>query len=69
MHSNLTEQINSLSDQMEFDKCDLCGSQEVVRLPADWQDGKTAIPIVGCGNPWHYATQSLGDSPEFRDEA
>ena len=61
-HSNLTEQINATSLEIEFDKCDVCGSQQVVRLPDSWQDGDSAIPIVGCGNPWHYAIRSLGDA-------
>ena len=36
-----------------------CGHGTVVRLPDDWQQrvesGWYAIPIVACGNPWHYA--------------
>lgn len=50
--------------------CPVCGSSEVVRLVDDWRQqddlGGTAIralPIVGCGNPWHYATRTLGDGP------
>jgi hypothetical protein len=41
----------------------------VVRLGPDWQaevtdpDDGAAVPIVGCGNPWHYATASMGDAP------
>ena len=38
--------------------CPVCGSPDVIRLPDDWQEqvnaGK-AIPIIACGNPWHYA--------------
>ena len=44
-----------------FESCDICGSDELKRLPADWANGD-AIPIVGCGNPWHYAVASLGDA-------
>ena len=37
--------------------CDLCGDDRIVELPPDWQaqvDDGAAIPIIGCGNPWHY---------------
>jgi len=36
--------------------CPVCGSRERVELIADWQNlvQRQAIPIVGCGNPWHY---------------
>lgn len=37
--------------------CPLCGSTAVVRMAHDWQGAVNqgeAIPIVGCGNPWHY---------------
>lgn len=39
--------------------CPVCGSEEVRRLHDDWQTLDVAIPIIGCGNPWHYATRSL----------
>lgn len=49
---------------IQAERCELCSSREMFRLPADWQDqvaaGK-ALPIAGCGNTWHYATSSLGD--------
>lgn len=48
--------------QIEWASCPVCSSSHVVRLPDDWQDG--AIRIVGCGNPWHYATRSLADAPD-----
>jgi hypothetical protein len=45
----------------DYAHCPVCGSPAVVRLPAEWADGR-ALAIVGCGNPWHYAVLSLGDS-------
>lgn len=60
---------------MEFAVCPVCGESVVMRLRDDWADGRDgpfgdfadppAIPIVGCGNPWHYATASLGDAPRI----
>lgn len=38
--------------------CPYCGAAAVVRLSDDWREqarAGVAIPIVGCGNPWHYA--------------
>jgi len=47
-----------------------CGHGTVVRLPDDWQQrvesGWYAIPIVACGNPWHYANL---DRPAIEAEA
>jgi hypothetical protein len=38
--------------------CPICGSPDCVRLVPDWQAIVNAqgrpIPIIGCGNPWHY---------------
>lgn len=51
-----------------FDLCPVCGSSELSRLPDDWQTGG-AIPIVACGNPFHYAVRSLGDGPPEREAA
>ena len=51
---------------MTPEACPVCGEDVVVKLSADWQalvgEG-AAIPIVGCGNPWHYATSTLADPP------
>lgn len=47
-----------------FESCPECGSASVMRLVAEWDDGRP-IPIVGCGNPWHYdrpGAVSLGDA-------
>lgn len=60
-HNDLTDQIRSFATTMEFASCPECDSQTMVRLPDDWQAQELMIPIVGCGNPWHYATKSLGD--------
>ncbi len=62
-----------------FAKCPFCGSGAVARMKDDWQDvvdvredpsgvltANVAVPIVGCGNPWHYTT-SLGDAPVCHD--
>lgn len=40
-----------------FIPCPECGRTARASLPPDWSslvDGGAAIPIVGCGNPWHY---------------
>lgn len=51
--------------------CPVCGDGIMARLadgwPVFWKDSKP-IPVIGCGNPWHYATQSLGDTPGPDDE-
>jgi hypothetical protein len=42
---------------IRFQRCEICDSQSIVRLPDDWQDRVDAgasLPIIGCGNPWHY---------------
>ena len=39
-----------------------CASAVQVILPADWQaavEVGASIPIVGCGNPWHYVFPTL----------
>ena len=44
--------------------CPSCGDAVVVTMPTDWQaavDAGASVPIVGCGNPWHYR---FPDSPE-----
>ena len=47
--------------------CPACGGADLVRLPDDWalrvEVGGT-LPLVGCGNPWHYATRTLADEPD-----
>lgn len=53
-----------------FAACPVCGSTTCVRLADGWQDEVDAgasLPIVGCGNPWHYTTLSLGDAPVQTD--
>ena len=50
---------NIALNQLVFIKCPNCGSPETVRLPEDWQTQVlelrgTYIPVIGCGNPWHY---------------
>ena len=43
--------------------CAVCGSARTRLLPPDWEalvDGGAAVPLVGCGNPFHYATATVG---------
>jgi hypothetical protein len=45
------------SMEMPSGKCPVCWSDATFRLPSDWQDRVErgqSVPIVGCGNPWHY---------------
>jgi hypothetical protein len=52
--------------RLAFDDCPTCSDPSLVRLPADWQAqvGNSAlIPIVGCGNPWHYVGIEAQASP------
>lgn len=49
-----------------FEACSVCGRVEQVTMRGDWQDAVTAgaaIPIVGCGNPWHYARLAREETP------
>lgn len=44
-------------DPMRFEHCPVCGTDETVHMPTDWEAAVAAgacVPIVGCGNPWHY---------------
>jgi transcription elongation factor Elf1 len=50
------------TEYVKFENCPLCGSQSIVKLPIDWQ-GNGIIPIVACGNPFHYTEASLNDRP------
>ncbi len=38
--------------------CPVCGSIDVLRLVPDWrrivEERGAPVPVVGCGNPWHY---------------
>ena len=43
--------------QIRFLNCPNCRKRQIVQMPDDWQaqvEAGAAIPIVGCGNPWHY---------------
>lgn len=57
---------------IEFSNCPICDNGAVVRLPDDWQEQEDRkIPIIACGNPWHYATASLAEAraiPPVLDE-
>ena len=56
--------IRSTRDRLVlFRGCALCGSPSIVELPTKWQidvAGGYIIPIVGCGNPWHYINGDTG---------
>ena len=42
---------------MTIAACPVCAGLACVRLAPDWQaavDAGGTIPVVGCGNPWHY---------------
>ena len=55
------------TDRLAALPCPVCGDDTVIRLPDDWQaqvDAGAAIPIVGCGNPWHYAGVTLAAPAE-----
>lgn len=54
---------------IDFERCPVCDNMAVVRLPDDWQEQDRSIPIIACGNPWHYATRSLGDGPDAAPRA
>lgn len=46
-----------------FDVCPICGATTRVRLLDDWRERVNRgepVPIVGCGNPWHYHGVGLG---------
>lgn len=38
----------------ELLECEICGSDEVVRLKKPISQVGGIIPIIGCGNPFHY---------------
>lgn len=59
-----------LSVRRMLQVCPVCTGTEVARLAMDWEQQVAAggaIPIVGCGNPWHYDTLGLAVS-EFISE-
>lgn len=51
VHERLTGPENQPAGA--FDQCPYCGSTAMVRLAPDLID-RSGVPIVGCGNPWHY---------------
>lgn len=57
-------------DLIMFEKCLVCGGDEIRRLPEDWVyqviNMRKAIPIVGCGNPWHYSGLAVGRGEAVR---
>jgi len=61
------EEVNELLDRIAaeppaldvFAACPVCGRIEQVEMRDGWQaavDAGATIPIIGCGNPWHYAS-------------
>lgn len=54
------EVLSDTSIAAAGDECPLCGDGEQLILAATWRDDVDAggsIPVVGCGNPWHYVDQ------------
>jgi hypothetical protein len=54
----MTAETIHLAPVVRIESCPICGIQQIVRLPADWQKrvgAGASIAIVACGNPWHYA--------------
>jgi hypothetical protein len=50
-----------VNPQMRFEECPECHDVEVRRLPKDWQQQVfrgVSIPVLNCGNPWHYLLPS-----------
>ena len=44
--------------------CPICHGGHIVRMPDDWHEQVergAAIPIIGCGNPWHYANMDYSN--------
>lgn len=52
-----------------FVPCPVCDGRMRVTLVDDWQETGIAIPIVDCGNPWHYTNVERGAAaPEPRPD-
>jgi hypothetical protein len=51
---NMVKEIVNEAAPSPFEHCPVCGSALRMTLLPDWQESGAAIPIVGCGNPWHY---------------
>ena len=49
-----------MTKKVRFEKCPICDSGDIVKLPNGWA-GDGAIPIVACGNPWHYTEATMSD--------
>ncbi len=56
--------IYASQKDVPFLLCPVCHGDRIVRMPDDWgkqvEQGAT-IPIIGCGNPWHYANMAPSD--------
>ena len=64
--------IGEIAPLIERIRCPICNDGVVIRLPDDWRaqvDAGSAIPIIGCGNPWHYADHTLGDASRLEGVA
>jgi hypothetical protein len=70
----MTDPRTPRTGRLAFDDCPTCSDPSLVRLPADWQaqvGASALIPIVGCGNPWHYVgieASTLGSSERLAAE-
>lgn len=59
------EVLRAAGEVMDLIRCSTCGGTRRATLPDRWQalvQEGTAIPIVECGNPWHY----VEDMPQTR---
>ena len=56
-HCEVCKEPRDTASETMFEECFLCGSATRMTLASNWQSrvyGGERIPIVGCGNPWHY---------------
>jgi hypothetical protein len=43
-----------------IEKCPVCSMETVVKLAVGWDDGRI-LPVIECGNPWHYIMPATWD--------
>lgn len=57
LHYAVLETLVEIRDLLGGCPIPTCSSRERYPLPVDWQEAVhrgERIPIIGCGNPWHY---------------
>lgn len=50
-----------------IERCPVCADTVAVRLDPRWRaqvEAGQTIPIVGCGNPWHYVNRASRAHPD-----